>query len=90
MKTKYVFIKRIKMAWWALFNSSVKNMITEQCEKCKSVNIEVGAHYTEKQEDGKIFYYAKYFCRRCGATCITQEIWEDDGLLEPNKIKTEE
>lgn len=75
------------MAWWALFSPTIGNMITEQCEKCKSTNIELGANYTEKLENGRIAYYAKYFCRKCGNTCFVQEIWENNQALDFEKTE---
>lgn len=77
-------LNRLSLAWWAI--SGKKHMLLiEKCERCGSHHLEVGANKTVKDEDGIVTYYAKYFCKICGCSCICTEVWEDNALLEFGK-----
>lgn len=82
MKTKRRdIINRLSLAWWALSNRK-DFMLIEECERCGSHIMENSAKKRVINEDGTISYYAKYFCRKCGASCYVHEIWEDNAVLE--------
>lgn len=82
MKIKGSSIKAyFGMIWWAITQNK-KYMLIECCERCGSVSIERSNTKVVYDSDGHSNYYAKYFCRRCGASAIAKEIWSDDNLVD--------